>query len=108
MKALFLVLLVLIFHSTADASGLDDCDKIGDLASIVMWTRQDNTPVSDIRKVGDDINMTPDQRQAFMFMITKAYEVPLFRTKESKITAIGEFRDKWTITCYESMNKSKW
>jgi hypothetical protein len=70
-----------------------DCDQMASFAGLVMGVRQDGWAI-------DAISDPSDRPGSFKaVMISMAWEVRLYNTKNSRDMAISSFSDKWKAKC---------
>lgn len=85
----------------AMASGenkLENCRKIAKISESIMDSRQKGVPAERVYQVFSR-EENPKAKDAYMAMVTSAYQVPRFNTEENKRSAVADFKDKTLVTC---------
>ncbi len=76
---------------------------IGDLmASLFMTMRQLGKPMSEAMAEASSSDEVFGLDGTFRAMVIEAYEAPRFSTVEHKESAIADFVNKWTLSCYKA------
>lgn len=97
-RAVLMCTIVVCSGSYAAAETDEECAAVGRIAEQVMTRRQDGNSLQSTL----DVVIPKDNREVgpgFRRMVMDAYEAPNFYAQEGKDRAIGEFRDKWQLTC---------
>lgn len=97
-SAVLICTIVVSSGSYAAAETDEECAAIGRIAERVMKGRQEGNSLQstlDVLVPKNSNEIDPGYRK----MIMDAYEAPNFYAQEGKDRAIGEFRDKWQLTC---------
>jgi hypothetical protein len=89
-------LLAIATAAALSAGQLDTCEKIANLAKIVMTKRQEGVPASTMFKI------VKDSGPLFQQMVIEAYKKGQYSTPQFRESIIARFRDRWYIQCVES------
>ena len=84
--------------AAAEASKFDNCNKVAQLSESIMSARQKGVPAERAYMVFSK-EENPTARDAYMALVTQAYEVPRFQTDENKRNAVSDFKDKTLVSC---------
>lgn len=99
LKTIALSLLALV--GTAAAAGDDGrCEKVAELAEMIMNARQEGVPMVAMMK-----NSSPGEGASDLsrMLIVAAYEKPGFSTKENRRRAVVEFQNDVYLQCVKEM-----
>lgn len=95
MKAATLALLV--FAGPIYAAGADSrCEKVAELAEMIMTARQEGVPMVSLMKAGSPGEGAADLTR---MLIVAAYEEPGFATKENRARAVVDFQNDVYLQC---------
>lgn len=79
------------------------CDTgVGTIANLIMLKRQSGESMWEIEMFMEQKSFKPNHtfsEEVFDEMMLEAFETPRWNTKENKLQAAQEFRNKWTVTC---------
>lgn len=97
-RAVLMCTILICSGSYAAAETDEECEAVGRIAERVMKGRQDGVPLQDALasmkgKNGEEVG------PGFRRMVVDAYGQAPMGIQENKDRAIGEFRDKWQLTC---------
>ena len=96
MKRLILAIALAAPFAYADQS---KCQKIGQLSSKIMESRQRGAPMSDLMQIAGDSELMQQ-------IVIDAYETPRFSSDKYQENAIKDFRSEWELACYKAMKGS--
>lgn len=97
-----LLALPLFFACGLPAMAQDElCAVIGSIAESIMVERQADTPLSSMMAT---LRVQPGIYTRMMrAMIMDAYGEPGAATERSQVRAVAEFRNKWELECYKTL-----
>lgn len=75
---------------------------VGTYASIIMGKRQGGDSMFEIELLLEQEGMKPNiffSEEVHKEIMLEAFETPRWNTKENKLQAMEEFRNKWTVAC---------
>ena len=98
-KIKFVMLVISIASSTANANQLENCKVITKAAETIMDGRQNGTSAADFYE-NIEKNVKDDQaKKILMILVKEAYKTPKFSTAEYKLNAISEFKNECMVAC---------
>ena len=105
MKHLTLIALLLsstfIHAEESKVTNLEYCTRFGELAEVIMKTRQNNRPMSGLLKVLEYMN-----DKTINNMVIMAYDEPAYYTEELKNDKVKRFRNKAFKECYPALSNN--
>ena len=96
MKTLIATLALLMALSTPAQADESYCDQISGLAEAMMSSRQAGVSMAKAMKVTGDNDL-------FKAMMVDAYETARYSVESNQQRKIEDFRDKWYLACYKSL-----
>lgn len=78
----------------------EKCEVIGELAHVIMKTRQDGASMPSAMKTANGYKLAE-------LMVSEAYDEPRYGSEEYKANATNDFRDKWYSDCYKVLADTK-
>jgi len=94
MRKLMIVIVLSVFSIGASAQQVS-CEKMHEVASMIMEVRQQGVPITEIIKA-------TSSSPSFHALIREAYKKPLYNTTTYKEEAINEFANSVYLICMES------
>ena len=95
-KILSIVAIGLISTSAYANGNIEICQEVGNLAETTMEVRQSEVSIVEV--------IQSIQGSALAESIVKdAYRLPAMRSPDNKITQVKKFRNKWELTCLQSL-----
>jgi hypothetical protein len=92
--------IVLASVLTASLMAGDFCAQFEQLATAIMYARNNGAPMSKAMKVAGGNSIVRK-------MVVDAYDQPLYQTESVVKAQQKRFVNKWTVWCYDSLMKGK-
>lgn len=102
--ALAVALIITCANISYAEENYDLCAGIGELAVVIMKTRQNNVPMSTVMQ---KITGNGQFESVIRDLVIEAYRQPHYPFKDLRRGAINSFQNKVLVDCYEAMQEKE-